>query len=148
RPGRRGCWHWCGGLVQRRGRGSVDDDRHPRVTAQAFLRRALQGLEVMLHEPVTREPIRGSNLQMVALDGLEMARAQPRIEDRWRQLAGKRFQEAGPEAIQDRLRPRFHASPLSESLRERTSLRGPPFPFCLLPRGDVVDGEEDQAPHL
>jgi hypothetical protein len=39
---------------------------------------------VMLQEPVTREPIRGGNLQMVALDGNEMARAQPRIEDRWR----------------------------------------------------------------
>src|SRR2546427_3397856 len=37
--------------------------------------------------------------------------------------------------------------PLGE-LRERTSLRGPQFPFCLLPRGDVVDGEEDQAPRL
>jgi len=47
---------------------------------------------VMLHEPVTRERIRGANPQMVALDGKETARPQPRIEDRRRQLAGKRFQ--------------------------------------------------------
>jgi len=39
-----------------------------------------------------REPIRGGNLQMVALDGKEIARAQPRIENRWRQLAGNCFQ--------------------------------------------------------
>jgi hypothetical protein len=38
----------------------------------------------MLHEPVTREQIRGANPQMVALNGKQMATAQPRIKDRRR----------------------------------------------------------------
>jgi len=73
-PGRPGCWRRCGGLVQHGGRGIIDNDRHPRVATHAFLRRALQGREVVLHEPVTREPIRGADAQMVGLDGKETAK--------------------------------------------------------------------------
>jgi hypothetical protein len=69
------------------------------VPADALLSRRLQGVEMMLRQPVAAESVRRPDSQMVALDCEQPARTDPRFEDGWRQTAARRLQYLRPKAI-------------------------------------------------
>src|SRR5262245_577141 len=83
----------------------VDDERDPRMAAEALARRLMKGVEVVLREPVARELVRRPDAQVVAVDGKEPARPDPVVEDGRRERPSQTIEETGPKVIQHGSRP-------------------------------------------
>src|SRR6185436_2425239 len=98
-------WRWIVGGGRD---GVVDDDAHARLAADHLGGGLLERLKVVLREPVTREPVRGADAEVIALDGEQSARSYPRVHHGGSELVGGGFDEASPKAIQHWPRPHLH----------------------------------------
>jgi hypothetical protein len=85
----------------------IDHNRDARLTAETVLRRVLQGLKMVLGEPVAGKLVGSSDPQVIAFDGDQTALPNPRIDHGRRHLAREGLEEAGPEVVQHG-RPHLH----------------------------------------
>ena len=70
------------------------------MTADRLLRGMLEGVEMVLQQPVARKAIRCADPQMIAFDREQPAGTDPGIEDGGRQFVGERIEQPRPKASQ------------------------------------------------